>query len=50
MARVLGLELIAVPSQLCAGVQAFIEASGSALGQSGGMDASPTEGNLDPKS
>ena len=42
MARVLGLELIAVPSDLRPSLQAFIQAGGKFLGQPEGVDAPPS--------
>ncbi|NMM76540.1 transcriptional regulator [Rhodococcus sp. SRB_17] len=46
MARVLGLELVAVPRHLRAAVQDFIQSGGAPLGQRGGVDASSSaEGN-----
>ncbi len=42
MARVLGMELIAVPSALRPELQAFIQAGGRFLGQPPGADAPPS--------
>ncbi len=42
MARVLGLELIAVPGTLRPELQAFIQAGGRFLGQPAGADAPPS--------
>lgn len=42
MARVLGMDLIAVPSSLRPSLQAFIQAGGKFLGQPEGVDAPPS--------
>lgn len=42
MARVLGLELIAVPADLRPHLQAFIQSGGRFLGQPAGADAPPS--------
>ena len=42
MARVLGLELIAVPADLRPQLQAFIQSGGRFLGQPAGADAPPS--------
>lgn len=42
MARVLGMELIAVPAELSPALQAFIQSGGKFLGQPSGADAPPS--------
>lgn len=42
MARVLGMDIIAVPSALRPSLQAFIQAGGKFLGQPEGVDAPPS--------
>lgn len=42
MARVLGMDLIAVPSSLRPSLQAFVQAGGKFLGQPEGVDAPPS--------
>ena len=42
MARVLGMELIAVPAELGPALQAFIQSGGKFLGQPAGADAPPS--------
>ncbi len=42
MARVLGLQLIAVPADLVPALQAFIQSGGKFLGQPTGADAPPS--------
>ena len=42
MARVLGLDIIAVPSSLRPSLEAFIQAGGKFLGQPQGVDAPPS--------
>jgi len=42
MARVLGMDIIAVPSSLRPSLQAFIQAGGKFLGQPEGVDAPPS--------
>lgn len=42
MARVLGLQMLAVPADLVPALQAFIQAGGKFLGQPTGADAPPS--------
>ena len=42
MARVLGMDIIAVPSSLRPSLQAFIQSGGKFLGQPKGVDAPPS--------
>ena len=42
MARVLGMQLIAVPAELVPALQAFIQSGGKFLGQPTGADAPPS--------
>ena len=42
MARVLGMDIIAVPSSLRLSLQAFIQSGGKFLGQPEGVDAPPS--------
>lgn len=42
MARVLGLDIIAVPSSLRPSLEAFVQAGGKFLGQPQGVDAPPS--------
>ena len=42
MARVLGMDIIAVPSSLRPSLQAFIQSGGKFLGQPEGVDAPPS--------
>lgn len=42
MARVLGLQLMAVPAELVPALQAFIQSGGKFLGQPTGVDAPPS--------
>lgn len=42
LARTLGMDLIAVPSSLRPGLQAFIQSGGRFLGQPEGVDAPPS--------
>jgi hypothetical protein len=42
MARVLGMQLVAVPADLVPALQAFIQSGGKFLGQPAGADAPPS--------
>ncbi|MNT88760.1 hypothetical protein D3C72_2293720 [compost metagenome] len=42
MARVLGMQMVAVPADLVPALQAFIQSGGKFLGQPAGADAPPS--------